>query len=64
MAQKRKAKKTAQVEYRHILISELTCNFSYSFLATEDWLTGFPYTVITVLSAEGKARRCGATWRG
>jgi hypothetical protein len=57
MAQKRKAKKTAQVEYRHILISELTWNFSYSFLSAEDCLTGLPYTVITVLSAEGKAVR-------
>jgi hypothetical protein len=57
MEHRRKAKKTPQIEFRHILISELTWNFSYSFLSAEDWLTGFPYTVITVLSAEGKAVR-------
>jgi hypothetical protein len=55
MVKKRKAKKTAQVEYRHILVSELTWNFSYSFLSAEDCITGFPYSVITVLSVEGRA---------
>ena len=57
MAQKRKAKKSTQIEYRHILISELTWKFSYSFLSAEDCISGFPYTVITVVSAEGKATR-------
>lgn len=54
----RKSKpKAKQPEYRHILISELTWNFCYSFLSAEDCLTGFPYTVITVLSANGIAVR-------
>jgi hypothetical protein len=57
MEHRRKAKKTPQIAFRHILISELRWNFSYSFLSADDCITGFPYTVITVLSAEGKAVR-------
>jgi hypothetical protein len=57
MSTRRKSKKPTQIEYRHILISDLTWNFSYSFLSAEDCITGFPYSVIAVLSAEGMAVR-------